>query len=61
MKKEFLELQNIDFEKTSRLEKLQNQVTLFRDEKDSLEQMIIQLNRKIDEVFFKFKKKGTKY
>ena len=50
LKKELSDLQKIDFEKSNRLEKLQNQVTLSRDEKDSLEQKIILLNRKIEEV-----------
>lgn len=53
MRKELNDLQKIDFEKSSKLEKLQNQITQFRDEKDSLEQRVVQLNHKIEEVLKK--------
>jgi hypothetical protein len=51
LKKELADLQKNDIEKSNRIEKLQNQVTLSRDEKDSLEQKIVTLKRKIEEVW----------
>lgn len=50
LKKEYIELQRNDLDKTSKLEAFQNQVTQFRDERDSLQQTITNLNRKIEEV-----------
>jgi len=51
LKKKLADLQKNDIEKSNRIEKLQNQVTLSRDEKDSLEQKIVTLKRKIEEVW----------
>jgi hypothetical protein len=50
LKKKLADLQKNDIEKSNRIEKLQNQVRLSLEEKDSLEQQIVTLKRKIEEV-----------